>query len=463
MESYKPLKISTKFVYKNQNFDPEKHALDEGRENRPSSSDTELDVGQTVLLNHFGDLHSKEQDNVVEHISTIKNNVTLGLDIGLDLNYDALINKLKVHLASVKAREEHTFLNIVENMLEQLRNLKHFKKTNKIIKLAEYPKSKIFHYSVISAIILLESLANSSLFAQGNDLGLLGGWWQACLVSLANVGSALLFGSTILPHYNHVQIIHKILSTLGLIIFWLASITFNLAAAHYRDLLAKEINPLYHSIQKLLEDPFNISFTGFLLLIVGLVAAILAFIKGYESDDPYPGYGKVDRRYKEEKHQFDEFNTTETNKIRDITLKIINESSDNVRKGKEELNKLKNSRENAKNALSKFDKRTELLNGMLKESIKKYREDNSAVRTDPPPNYFTEFPNPFQNSLETDGNMLNFINDRANLLNNAVSSLENRIDEFRDHALKIMQEEIQSMNERFDELYKNAKKNVSAR
>jgi hypothetical protein len=48
---------------------------------------------------------------------------------------------------------------------------------------ANYPESKVLAFALLLAIVAAESIANSALFAKGSDLGILGGWFQAILIS----------------------------------------------------------------------------------------------------------------------------------------------------------------------------------------------------------------------------------------------------------------------------------------
>ncbi|MGA7324983.1 MAG: hypothetical protein WBX25_10990, partial [Rhodomicrobium sp.] len=51
---------------------------------------------------------------------------------------------------------------------------------------------------------------------------------------------------------------------------------------------------------KILEAPFTFdSFLSFFLFAIGLCCACIAALDGYKFDDPFPGYGKCQRRYAE--------------------------------------------------------------------------------------------------------------------------------------------------------------------
>ena len=72
---------------------------------------------------------------------------------------------------------------------------------------------------------------------------------------------------------------------------------FNLGAAHYRTLLEDDpFSAAAVTIPHLISDPFGINFEAWNLLIIGMLFVIIALIKGYRSDDVYPGFGEVHRK-----------------------------------------------------------------------------------------------------------------------------------------------------------------------
>ncbi len=460
MERYRPPAISTKIIFRNQNFDVERFALDEGRANRPHFDDQALDEGQSNLRNHFSEEYIKQTEAISKYIEEIKEKEKAGINVGMDLSYDGFINDLKVELATEKAREEHRLKSLAEDKSEFERNLNHFKRINKIHRAPDYPASKIYHYSIIILIILIESFANAYFFAQGNDLGLLGGWLQACLISLANVGSALLIGAGIFPFINHIKILKKALSLISFIVLSAVSISFNLAAAHYRDLLEKFQNPLTNSIEAILNDPFGISFHGVMLFIVGIVAAMLAFIKGYTSDDSYPGYGNVDRKFKQAKEIYEEFMSAEINKIQDVVKELLNKYEKKIKEAKKEVIDLKDSINKGKEALEIYANKVEAINEKVHEKLKQYREANSSVRTDPAPGYFSEFPQCFEFAIDGFNEFTHIFNKKIMDLKEATEILESKNNKFKEEVLVILDDEIKKLEVRFRKLYGSAEKNV---
>lgn len=189
--------------------------------------------------------------------------------------------------------------------LNLIKELRLFKVQRGIDHSANYPTSKLLHFSLVAVMIIIEALGNMYLFAQGNELGLLGGIFEAILLSVVNVGVAVMVGMLALPQMNLRTGFRRQLGLLGLILAVVFAFTFNLAAAHYRDLLvvSKEV-ALEQAIPNAFANPFALSFNGLILLVLGIIIFALALWKGYTADDPYPGYGALSRKCEEANQAF---------------------------------------------------------------------------------------------------------------------------------------------------------------
>jgi hypothetical protein len=178
-----------------------------------------------------------------------------------------------------------------------IKELRRFKIKCNLDRSANYPTSIKLHFSLVAVMILIEALGNMYLFAQGNELGLLGGIFEAILLSVVNVGVAVLVGLLALPQLNLQLGVRRHLGLIALILAIVFSLVFNLAAAHYRDLLilSKEI-ALEKAIPNVINHTFDLSFNGLVLLALGVIVFALGLWKGYSADDPYPGYGALSRK-----------------------------------------------------------------------------------------------------------------------------------------------------------------------
>src|SRR5262249_29668042 len=140
-------------------------------------------------------------------------------------------------------------------------------------------------------IVTGESIANAALFAKGSDLGILGGWFQAILISGLNALVSFLAGILILRNLNHVLLWRKVGAVCLLVVYLFIALSFNLLVAHYRVLL--EITPdaaVGEAFNRFVTKPFDIAnLEAVLLLLAGLAACVLSAWDGCAwLDDPYP-------------------------------------------------------------------------------------------------------------------------------------------------------------------------------
>jgi hypothetical protein len=237
----------------------------------------------------------------------------------------------------------------------RLADLERFKAENGITRDAHYPASPVLSFGVLSILILVEACINGVLFAETSDRGLFGGWLEAMALAITNVGVAFLVGCAILPQLNRRSLPAKAGGALLAIAGFSAVLAVNLSGAHYRDFkaaaakaeltaqaapaLKREASLLVtgqkppsqtagikppppfpsaaeppkrvfaeetgkrsemEALRQALQVPFALeSFASLFLLIIGLCAASVAAADGYKFDDPFPGYGKRNRRYAE--------------------------------------------------------------------------------------------------------------------------------------------------------------------
>ncbi|MFI2811681.1 MULTISPECIES: hypothetical protein [Microbulbifer] len=179
-------------------------------------------------------------------------------------------------------------------------DLEIFRLRNGLTRDAEYRESRILHFSVIFFVVILETALNSFFLSKGSELGLVGGFFQAFIISLVNLGLAAFLAFT-LRNLFHVSILRK---SLFLCLFLgAAALTtlFVLGVGHYREAL--EADPFAASglaVASLSGQPLGIrDFNSWIMVIVSGMAVMLLAAKFFLVDDRYPGYTAVTRRHRE--------------------------------------------------------------------------------------------------------------------------------------------------------------------
>ncbi|MFZ0571395.1 MAG: hypothetical protein WAM63_13015 [Rhodomicrobium sp.] len=228
----------------------------------------------------------------------------------------------------------------------RLADLETFKAENGLARDAHYPSSPILAFGILSILVLLEAGINGVLFADSSDQGLFGGWLEALVLSITNVGAAFLFGRMVLPQLHRPGLIPRTGAILLCLAGAAALTAVNLVGAHYRDykaaiasletampaapkadaplgapkhphsgklekpvvaetsapspgqIAAREKDKELEAIGKLFASPFAFDgFMSFFLFAIGICGASIAALDGYKLDDPFPGYGRRHRKY----------------------------------------------------------------------------------------------------------------------------------------------------------------------
>lgn len=178
-----------------------------------------------------------------------------------------------------------------------------FKRTHALNRPASYPEHRWYHYGFVAVIFLVETGINGGLFAIGHLGGILGGVVEAILVSVINV---FFLGMLIAPAAwrlaHHWRFHARIAGMLGVVLFMVAALGFNLFVAHYRDAF-EGITPGeagHVALRTFTSSPLELAEpSSWMLWALGVFFALLAAVDGVKLDDVYPGYGRRDRDRRE--------------------------------------------------------------------------------------------------------------------------------------------------------------------
>lgn len=215
---------------------------------------------------------------------------------------------------------------------------------------ADYPESRVWHWGILVALVVLESLINGLFFGANVEGGLLAGTSYAVLISVVNVAVLGWVLAATVRQIHHRDGRRRIGGMAGLGATLVVAVFWNLFVAHYRDALpydyppAPDTVPVAQSVgaqpplaqspatpspttqppiaqspptdsvpescwrgpdeadadQEALclfrASPFGLGgFYSYMLLLIGLAMCAAAAMDWYKTDDPYPGYGKRER------------------------------------------------------------------------------------------------------------------------------------------------------------------------
>jgi hypothetical protein len=195
---------------------------------------------------------------------------------------------------------ESHLTNTVEREQKQKRHYDTFRKNNGLDRVATYPGTAYLYYLIVPMLIVAIALALTSLVRNnvGDNSGVSVAW--IATVSVLSVVVPFFLGDTLLRSINHVAKPRQFVGWIGAIV----AIAMILGMAFYTDfhiaaVLSNHDASFRSVIDSVLAAPLDVasgvaSWKGFgLVALTGLFTMLLA----YRADDPYPGYGRVQRSY----------------------------------------------------------------------------------------------------------------------------------------------------------------------
>lgn len=414
---------------------PKEAGEDDGANDIPASTDTELSKTEQAIicqaeeyLQTIHELATKEKSDAHRRINDLS--ITQPLEDFSDIKnspdaeFNSYIAETKPELTDLKVQEKAAFVS-----------LRYFKSRNNLVSPASYPNSMFLHFGILMIFLLGESIANMYFFAAGSTLGLLGGFFEATLVSLANIALSYVVGMFVIVQFNHRSNARKAIAA-TITVMYLAAITvFHLLVAHYRDLLAT--NPDNATVMvwsHFIDGPFSFdTMESAMVLLIGVVIAVLSCNKGYRHDDPYPGYGKVTRVHIDRNAQFNNKLKEVTKKLSSIILSSKNELNSRLSTYEDRIKKMKDIYHGLESVAAQFATIKNTLDTIVDTSISIYRNTNREVRITPPPAFFQDKVT-ISDKLSEDKDFFNL-----DAISHTIKDSENQLLELRKKAAQVEQ------------------------
>lgn len=320
--------------------------------------------------------------------------------------YDQRLSELHLlhELAAIRSATEKAlgdFKTEVMNWANRLANrrdaiadsyeeLRTFKRANGLTRPVHSVNTLVVPLSTIAFAWLAEALGNSFFLKENDELGIIGGVIAAMVIAALNVAVSVYVGRTIIPRTNLREQSRRVPAYIGIALWALFLIIWNLGAAHFRDAKTAGIeSPEAAALQMAWANPLGLdSLYSWALFVIGILAALLSARAGYLMDDPFPGYGAIGRRHGERCEDYAEEIATANEALKGIRDHAIEEA----REVKRELGQQFRERARIMAAYETFRRRfaehQEHLEDAANNLLTTYRFANRAHRTTPVPTHF---------------------------------------------------------------------------
>jgi len=304
------------------------------------------------------------------------------------------VRDLKVAVETGRAAIEHdlgadqSLIGLRQEQQRRRREQSAFERDNHVTEAARYPASLLRHLGVLSILVVLESALNAIFFAQANPFGLAGGYVVAICVSVVNVLLGALAGYAA-RWRNRPELRLKRLATIGVVVYGVVAVLFNLGVGHLRDLTTGGAATL---VSGLLRHPFALSFASAVLVVVGLLASLLAFRKGHTADARVPGHGEVDREFRAADGRLKEHVRGLRQNVMDHAQRVPELCRQIVERAERSVEEMAQSLTQAAQRLESYAAARTHLELWCAQRLHQYRSENADIRSTPAPEYFDKFP-----------------------------------------------------------------------
>ena len=386
-------------------------ARERGEQNLPASNETQLDdIHRKSLgwINFQAGQYKEEINNELsDHLRVISD-----LEDGEEL--DILEGKVETECTDAEVNfndavdhGRNALTRLDEAVKESSAELRDFRKRAGLKRVASYSfRAKALQ--VILGCAMVEILLNAVLLADVNPFGLLGAIAQMTIIAAINILTGWLVVGFALRLQNHVSRVQKAVAWIFIIVPTCLILAFNLLVGHYRedlqniseDVTNRDFATLGQNVlQSMFQDPFNFSFQSILLIVVGIISFCIASWKGYQSDDPYPGYGQRDRLGHKLKDNYERRWEIEVQKLQTVRDEHIEKLKDEHHKLEIKQHKRREVCTRADCAVEQYPNKMRQYQDELNYLVSAYRDANREARTEPPPPFFNQ-------ALTIDGDLL---------------------------------------------------------
>lgn len=358
----------------------------DGEKNIPSSSTTSYGANEQKIIASFTGLLTERKNQGIEFIQDLERQFS-------NMKLSDLVSKFNTFAREAK----NSFMNIIQKADDELhtskanfeslsKKYKRFKEVNNLEYEAHYPPSRILLVSILFVEVLIETFFNFSFFKDVSENYIIGGIYNALLLSVVNVVIlGWFFGKICFWYKNHIEKSKALFGWLSFIVFLVLAFLLNYFVANYRVIasLATKQDLLFNFSEVLNNMiTFNKAFelNDWFLFLIGFVAAIIAFFTSYYMDDPYPGYGKIHRQLEEAREEYVEVKNIVEDELDDVKNKQIQEVSNLSEKLTVNYNMSKSIVNEEENYIKKLKNSYDYLEKACNFCLRKYQEHNEAFR-----------------------------------------------------------------------------------
>ena len=399
-------------------LDVDQKATDAARHDNPKTLSASLDVTESEICTHFVGLARQRRESCEVSLNKLQlDRKATAAKINVEQTRDAfarLLTAVEPSLEKLKSDHAAPLYQAKENEARALKHLRWFQQKHGLhYRAASYPQSPLYHFAIVAALALVEWVSLAAFYAEGSDFGLVGGVLIAMTLSIVNISLAILSGC-LLRYVNHRSTRRKALALTGVAFLYACFLLVTLAAAHYR-VATNDIAQAQSGVpaigaallpaqgpadldqwraarlawQRFAHNPVGFDDVfSWILVVLAIIFGVFASYKGYRMDDPYPGYGELDREVNARRTAYEAAKTDYCHRVDQVFDRILKEQAHLFSEVKSNIEYYQQLVSQSSDQRRAFLHDTAELQDACNILLKRYRQTNARARTSPAPFYF---------------------------------------------------------------------------
>lgn len=221
-------------------FKLKERGRERGRDGQPQSSQPTLDNVEMEVVGYCDDLYAKRRNEYHRHRSALEERLQ---PPPADHGADPLVENTCKEMRDAVAEERPDLSRATREAQSAIGEVNRFRLEEGRNADADYPESRMWHWGILVALVVLESLINGLFFGANVEGGLLAGTSYAVLISVVNVVVLGWVLAAMVREIQHRKGKRRIGGMAGLGAVVVVAVFWNLFVAHYREALPYDYPP----------------------------------------------------------------------------------------------------------------------------------------------------------------------------------------------------------------------------
>jgi hypothetical protein len=254
------------------------------------------------------------------------------------------------------------------------------------------PGKTLLKIGVLAVLFVVEIVINGSFLSKSNEQGLLGGAVQAVGFAALNIVASFLCGLVPIRLINRRNLLLKFFGLVSFFAYLAFALALNLTLAHLREMPPSITGDVGHEVMtQLMQQPLLLNdVNSWVFFGIGFIFSLVAMADGLLFTDPYFGYGALERRCIEARHQYTDGKAELIERlraIRDAASDAMNGAARDLSVRRSEYDAILQARARL---AQRFIQHQTQIERAARALLENYRQANQGARSQPAPSYFSK-------------------------------------------------------------------------